>query len=260
VGQTLQLYYQTQLVALNGPGGALPSTAYAGLGSAYQITEVASITESVQSVSANGATALFTQAPVQAPGSGVKVYFEDLTAPGAVRANANTGQGFNVGSVILSKSVTTSQANYTDTTINNGAPIQSLNPLGTGYPGVLTHQGTGSNVFNLGVLSGDNPNFFATPGLVTSAFSANTRNNFADIAASTAFNNPSLPPGSAPSIIPSVGAINGVSGPDFLFQVSGATESFAVPEPASFAMAATALAIVPLTIWLRRRQAKARLA
>ena len=108
--------------------------------------------------------------------------------------------------MILTKNVSTSQANYTDTTINNGAPIQSLNPLGTGYPGVLTHQGTGSNVFNLGILSGYNASFFATPGLVSSVFSSNARNNFADIAASQAFNNPADAPFTAPSIHPSFSA------------------------------------------------------
>ena len=252
-GATFQLFYQTQLVALNTPNGTILP---AGLGSAYQITEVASITETVQSVNSSNGTALFTQAPVQAPGSGVNIYFNP-----AVVANNDTGQGFNAGTVILTKNVTTSQANYTDTTISSGAPRQPLNPLGTGYAGVTTDQGTGSSVFNLGVVGGYNPNFFATPGLVTSAFSANQRNNFADIAASVAFNDPALPPGSPPSIIPNVGAINTVTGPDDLFQISGATESFAIPEPASFVMAATALGIVPMTIWLRRRrQAKAWLA
>jgi hypothetical protein len=257
-GSTFQLYYQTQLVALNGPSGPLPTPA--GLGTAYQITEVASFTERV--VTANNATAVITVAPVQAPGSGVKVYFQDLTAPGAVPADANTGVGFNVGTVILSKNPISSQANFTDTTKFIGLPTVPLNGLpGGGFAGVTTDQGTGSSTLNLGVVTGYDPAFFVTPGLVTSAFSTNLRNNFNDILASQAFNDPALPPGSPPSIIPVVGANNGTSGPDFLFQVSGATESFVVPEPASFAMAATALGIVPMTIWLRRRrQAKPRLA
>ena len=68
--------------------------------------------------------------------------------------------------MILTMDLTTGQATYTDTTINNGLPRQPLNGLpGGGYAGITTDQGTGINTLSLGVESGYNSAFFATPSV-----------------------------------------------------------------------------------------------
>jgi hypothetical protein len=52
---------------------------------------------------------------------------------------------------------------------------------------------------------------------------------------------------------PNVGAANGVTGPDFLFQ-SQSANNFGVPEPSSITMACTAAGIVALAgLWRRRK-------
>jgi len=260
VGSTFQLYYQGNLSSVNSAGGG-GSVTPAGLNvsNGYQITEVASFTEIVTSLSSNAVT--FGLAPTQKADSGVKIYFQDLTKPGAVPVNYNTGAGFNpaatAGQVIFSASLTSNQSNYTDTTktgANPGTP--SLNPNGTAYPGVLTDNGTGGNNLNMAVQS-LNPAFFVTPGISVSNFTSNLTNPFSQIQAAAFFNRPNDPLGTAPTLAPNVTGINGVTGPDFLLQVSGATQSFSVPEPASFAMALTALGLVPLAAWqVRRRQTR----
>jgi hypothetical protein len=263
-GSTFQLYYQTKLIGLNTSGGG---TTPAGLnaGNGYQITEVASFTELVSPLSTSSA-AIFTLNPTQAANSGVKIYYEDLTKPGAVVANADTGAGFipptTAGTLIFNASLASlspangasNQSNYTDTTkVNPGTnPVQMLNPLTpTNYSGVNTDQGTGSTVLSM-VGTIVNTSFFITPAVLNSQFSSNLRNNFADIGASLKFNDPST---SAPgmTLTPTVGSLNGVSGPDFLLEVSGATQNFSVPEPASLVMALSAMGIVPLATWRVRR-------
>jgi len=274
-GSTFQLYYQTKLIGLNMSGGG---TTPAGLnvfiapgnaGNGYQITEVASFTEFVSPLSTSSA-AILTLNPVQAANSGVKIYFEDLTKATAVVANADTGAGFippaSAGTTIFSSGLlpaagASNTSNYTDTTKTSPGtnPIQTLNPLTpTNYSGVTTDQGTGSTVLNMTGAS-VNTSFFLTPAFLNSQFSSNLRNNFADIGASLKFNDPST---AAPgmTITPNVTGNNGTTGPDFLLEVSGATQNFSVPEPASLVMALSALGIVPLATWRvnrSRRLAKA---
>jgi len=261
VGSTFQLYYQTKLVALNNSSGAIPTP---GLNAAngFQITEIASFTEVVTSLSSNAVT--FGLAPTQAANSIVKIYWQDLNAAGATPANADTGSGFNptgAGSkLIYSATLTSNTSNYTDTTKTGATPgVQTLNPLTpTNYSGITTNQGTGSNVLNMRTLTIDTSFFVAPPGIAISQFSSNLRNNFADIGASAKFNDPGLGIGAVPSLTPNVGANNGTSGPDFLLEVSGATQNFSVPEPASISLALTALGIVPIATWhARRRRARA---
>jgi hypothetical protein len=254
VGSTFQLFYQTNLVGLNTPNG--PISSIAGLNNTYQITEVSTFTEVVTSISTGptGTTAVFALS-----GAGpnrTNIYFEDLTLPGAVKADAVTGNGYSSGTQILTKSVTTDVANFTNSSQGGGAPQVALNQSGSSnYAGVQTDQGSGTTTIGLSV----GPylaNFFQTPGLITSSFSTNATLPFLQIAPSNAFNNP-LAPGT-PTIIPVVGAINGESGTDLLLQLSGAAESFAIPEPASVVMTLLGFAGVGAgSVIARRRKAQA---
>ncbi len=255
-GSTFQLYYQTHLLSLNVPSGTMTPP---GLGTTYQITEVASLTEVVSPLSTSSA-AIFTLAPVQSPSSGLKIWY----SPGTP-ANQSTGAGFitpgatpgdGLPGLIFSASFTSNQSNYTDTTKSLMLPTVPLDQSGSGnYPGITTDQGTGSTALNMSVLSA-NPTFFLTPGLFSSQFTSNLFNPFQSVATSLAFNDPSLAAG--PTITPHVGANNGTSGPDFVLQVSGAAQTFSVPEPTSIVMALAALGIVPLaTFQVRRRRARA---
>jgi len=257
-GTTFQLYFQGSVVGVN-PSGGGAGFAPVGLNqpNGYQITEVASFTEVAQTVSGNAVT--FVLAPVQSAQSGVKIYFEDLAKPGAVAANYNTGLGFNppatAGQVIYSANVTSAQSNYTDTTktgANPGTP--PLNPNGTNYVGITTDNGNGGNNLNMTTTSVNTAFFVSPPGIAFSNFTSNLNTPFTQIPASALFNRPNDALGAVPTLAPNVGANNGTSGPDFLLQVSGASQSFSVPEPASISLALTALGIVPLATWHARRR------
>jgi MYXO-CTERM domain-containing protein len=278
-GSTFQLYGQLRLLGLNLSGGGGPVTPPGlNLANGYQITEVFSLTEHVDSVVNNNAT--FSLNPVQNAPSGEKIYFQDLVMGGGTPANFNSGTGFtaatvaNRGSLIYSASFASDQSNYTDTTKVNpiASPIVPLNPTGTNFVGITTDQGTGmlSHNTSKNAVGGNvpfslDPTFFITPGILGSIFTSTLGNPFGQIPASIKFNDPTAPLGAgATGPTPAVGANNGTSGPDILFQISGtggAAESFGtstVPEPASISMALTALGFVLLAARrVQRRRAQA---
>jgi hypothetical protein len=260
-GATFQLYAQLKLASLNlaGGGGAV-TPAGLNVATGYQITEVVSFTEHVDSISSNAA--VFSLAAVQNAPSGEKIYYQDLTAAGAVPVNFNSGVGFNAavtGKVIYSASLKSDQSNYTDTTLTGANPgTPPFNPTGTFYAGVTTDNGTGGVALNTNRTMIDGT-FFSPVTILGSNFTSNLNNPFSQIPASIKFNDPTALLGAgATGPSPSIGANNGTSGPDFMFQISGAAESFVIPEPASITMAMTALGLVPLATWqVRRRRAKA---
>ena len=106
------------------------------------------------------------------------------------------------------------------------------------YPGVLTHQGNGSNTLNINVTFAD-PNFFLTnvTGLVIDA------NDTGNLAAPFRQANPAaLVGGQAP--VRGTGNVNGGDCPttcDFQFQTDNATTFNVAPEPGSLALIALGL-------------------
>jgi len=275
VGSTFQLYFQLVLNGLNGPNGSpLGSSATTGLNTNYQITEVASVSEVVQTLGAGNATATFVLAGTQSAQSGLKIYYTDLTGSnaGATKASFIDGTGFNpnggggaaFNKVILSATINGlgSSSTYTDQTKNSGTPVGNLNQTGPpvvgGFTATKTDVGGGSTGLTMSVNSVDTT-FFQTPNIFASFFATiGTQDPFQQVPPSTAFNRPNDPLGTAPTfILPNPGATNGTSGPDFLLQLNGTPQSFAAPEPASLVMALSALVIVPLTTWqVRRRRAQ----
>lgn len=254
-GQTFQLYYQTTLVAENTANGPNTPTGLNGglvtTGTSFQVTEVASITEQVSPLSTSSA-AILQLAPVQAPGSGIAIYEQNLNTtanPGAVASNNATGAGFALGTVILTAGLISDASNYTDLTKTNPGsfPTQALNQSGAGnYAGVTTDQGTGSTTI-VGNVTFTNSAYFQTaPTILATSFSSNLVLPYKDIAPSTSFASISVGTGTVTvgsPITPNVGANNGTSGPDFLQEVSGATQAFVVPEPTSITMAVTGIGV-----------------
>jgi hypothetical protein len=223
VGSTFTLYYQSHLTSLVGVN------AVTGLNTAFQITEVAALKEVVTSLVPNGAggtTATFALVP--GAGNVVSIYENN-----AVTFNDSTGAGFHDGTLIASLNPTS----FTLSQFATSAGLQTYNS--TGLPGDsptsgMAVIGTGSTGINLGVTSSLS-NFFITQPLVSSIFNSNLASAFDTVAPSTTFFNPVT----SANITPSLGAVNGLSGPDIQLQVSGITQSFttaAIPEPASVAM------------------------
>lgn len=247
LGKTFTALYETALSGLNGPNGT--GIATPGLNSTYQITEVAVLSEKVTSLTTNPDGSVTA---VISPGGGpTSVTIFQSPIAGTPLYNFVTGVGFTAGTPIYTATVVGDSTRFVDNTGVSGVGTTQLNKFGTGdYAATTTNQGQGNTTINLATSAPQNTNFFVSPSLLSSLFSGGTNTPFTQQAPATTFWN---------GFAPSPGANNGTSGPDFLFQVSAATESFsAVPEPASFVMALTALGIVPLVArQVRRRRATA---
>jgi len=226
VGSTFQLTFQTHLTSLVGPNAP---AAVPGLNSTFQITEVATFTEVVTSF--NSATGTATFAIVPSANNRANIYFNN-----AVVFNDAAGTGFTAGTVIMSLNPNSANgANFTTT-----GTTRDFNTTGAGKTTTtgLAANGSGSNSINSNVLLPYNTTFFqppsGTPILTSSIVSSNLTSFFDSVSPSLVFQNLIT----NATISGNIGAINGVSGPDIQFQVSGFTQSFdtAVPEPASVAM------------------------
>jgi hypothetical protein len=233
---TFQLYAQLKLSNLNNAGGGttptgLNSTATINPPAGYQITEVVSFTEQVSAVSGNAAT--FEIASTQKAPSGLTIYYQDIQAAGGLSTDFNAGTGFTAaatGTIIYQATIFTNEnSNFTDTTKQNGLPTKPLNPTGTNYVGTMTDQGVGGVSLDMTTTFVDT-NFFkpdAGMAFTASNFTSNLNNPFAQIPASIKFNDPLAGLGAgATGPVPNIGSVNGFSGPDFLFQISGAAQSF----------------------------------
>jgi hypothetical protein len=158
------------------------------------------------------------------------------------------------GSIIGGPSFTSS---FTENTASDprlgGSPVP-LNGFGGGtYPATTTITGTGNTGLIVNV-SSVNPSFFLSPPTVLQL-------NFSQgISTGVPFNNVT-PQTTLPSSFgggtynPAVGAVNGASPGDFLFQ-SQAANNFSVPEPSTISMACTAAGVVSLAGFWRRRRAR----
>jgi hypothetical protein len=247
VGQTFTTLFETALSGLNGPNGT--GIATPGLNSTYQITEIATLSEKVATLT--GSTATFALA-----GGVTSVQIYETPISGTPTYNFVTGAGFVGTNLIYSATIANDSTSFTDNTATLGTT--ALNKFGTGaYLSNTTDQGQGNTTIGLTTAAPPNPNYFVTPGISSSLFSAGTNTPFTQQAPASMFWN---------GYVPTIGgnntgngtANNGTAPGDFLFQVSAGTESFAVPEPASLVMAFTAVGIVPLVNWqVRRRRARA---
>ena len=244
VGAQFQVDFQTHLTSLGNVNFV------AGLNQTFQVTEVATFTEVVTSITTSGGITTATFALVASAPSAISIYENN-----AVTFNDGDGTGFTDGTKIASLTATSFVSSQFSQ--NNNLGLTTFNPNGTnGYAsGAQSVQGSGSSDIS-GSVSSYNSSFFTTPMLSTSLVNLNVSAVFDSISASALFTNAVT----NASVTPNIGAVNGVSGPDFQFQVSGFTQSFAVaavPEPASVAMTLIGFGGAGLGAFLNRRKKSA---
>ncbi len=232
VGKTFQLDYEAVLGGVIDPNGL--TVAPPGLNTNFQLTAVASFTEVVTSADPAVGSASFALAPVQAPNSFFELYYNP-----AVVANNLTGTGFNVGTRILSGTPSLSQSSSGNFVIAKGPtgvpiirPFDQFNVVN--YPGVLSVTGVGSSLIQVDVKSLD-PAFFVSP-VASLSFNTSTTAPFQETDPAARF--VGSPGGAPPTVVANVGAVNGLSGPDFQFQADAAT-SFSAPTPSIAIVKAT---------------------
>ena len=179
-----------------------------------------------------GAAAAFTVLP----GGSIRIFFDPST-----NSNQLAGTGYDDGTLILRGVVAGGTGAFSDVTrlAPSIFPNVPIDDFGTNdYPGVLTHQGNGSNTLNVDVTFAD-PNFFLTP-VSNLAVDANDTGNLA------APFNQANPAARVGTVIPvrGTGGVNGGDCPgtcDFQFQTDNATSFNVAPEPASAALIALGL-------------------
>jgi len=229
VGQTFQLYYQAALTSLLDANNN-PFTP-TGLNSSYEITVVASITQVITGIAGN--TVNFAVAPGQ-NNSFLEIW------QGPVNRSTLNGTGFNDGTLILTSVPVANPGldtgNYSLALDSGGNPQVGLfDQFGAdNYGGQQSVLGTGSQrgIQFIVPSGGVNGQYFLTPVLEL-LFDTSNITPFDGTNPSRQF--VGLPNGGAPNIVPVLGAINGLSGPDFQFQADS-KNSFVVPEPASLAL------------------------
>jgi hypothetical protein len=261
VGNTFTTLYQAKLQGTTGDTSAIP-----GLNTTFEITAVLRFLEVVDSVSTipgTVSTALFHATPNQST-SFLEIYYNNLTGTppagtGGVQSNDLLGTGFADGRLILSGQVLPGNIGDTTFTSQFNQGTTPLDQSGTNDRGnQLTIRGNGSSLVTTNVNFFD-PNFFKTVVSTTSLTMFNTSLilPFTTVDPSITFF-----AGTPRAYTPTLGAVNGVNGPDFQF-LADANQSFnavtAVPEPGTVAMAFTGLLTVSLgsVRKLRRRSAVA---
>jgi len=226
VGSTFQLYHQASLAGVINTNGT--TVAPAGLNSTFELTTVSSVTAVVTSIAIVGTNTTFTYqlAPVQSPNSFVEIWYDNN--PGTF-ANNLAGTGFNNGTRIF-----LGGPNPALTNLGNHTATQQLGLYdqfsGDDYGGKQSEIGSGG-WSDENTVSSTDPFFFVTQPITGMSFNTSMNTPFKETNPSQLF--AGLPGGAPPAILPALGAINGVSGPDFQFQSdANVTFSTPIPEPA----------------------------
>jgi len=239
VGTPFQVLYQARIGTLLDVNNRV--IAAPGTGALGELTIVASFNEIATTGSASAAT--FSTNTNQA-NSFVRIYFD-----AANDSNDLAGTGFANGTLIYEGRVTQDGTGSFGTTSSS---IEALDQNGTNnYTGVTSVVGGGGTRLNATTVFANTSFFTGALPVLNLNFNTTTNTPFNQVDPSAAFFN------GAPGVS-SVGAINGRSGPNFIFQADASASFTVVPEPASVAMTLLGLGGVGFgSLAARRRRARA---
>lgn len=242
-GTPFELFAHATLGNFTKKGKAVLGT---GLGSAYEITFVTGFGEIGTSTSGGvlgGADFVFDPSN---PLNFFEIYYDstidaDTSLDGDVGV-PSAGTGFNDGTLIMSGKIDFSIGSFSAALIPPAG--QALDSFGSdSLPGITTVTGGGGTIVNISVAPTFwNPTFFL--GVPPSfgwdlSFNTSQVTPFFQVDPATIF--AGAPGGVAPAVVPQIGPINGLTGPDFEFQMD-ANQSFTpVPEPGTMILLGSGL-------------------
>jgi hypothetical protein len=183
------------------------------------------------------------------------VNFFNMYASNSIGNNL-TGEGFTNGTPILTAHIVAIPTSNFQVTNTSGTNLDQ-SPNGDQWGGQQTVTGGGLSDIVL-VVDSVNSGYFPTlnpSSTITISFFNNSQvDPFRQVDPSQCFNTDSSDCGAGGGInsLGSLGAVNGVSGPDFIFQADG-NQSFTVPEPASLALIGLGLSFMGFFGKSRRR-------
>jgi len=213
------LYYQTDLNALNGQTGK-PITG-TGLGTDYEITIQAGFGELGFAFNyVNGAAAVFSE-DLTNPVNFIEVRYDTN-----INANHLAGTGFDDGDVLFSGYVFDSSGAFSVSFLN----LQNLDQfdgVGNNYPNTLTVTGSGGASLTA-IIDYVNSDFIDTTSYPI--------NFYLEMFFNSSMVVPFYQQDAAAKVVgvtPNIGAINGLTGPDFLFQADANSSVTVIPEPST---------------------------
>jgi hypothetical protein len=261
-----QVYYESVINATQGTTSTIGSN-FSINGSTNQFTVIASFTEQIVGFSPTGSLTFGLVSPAAASSTN---FFEILANPTSSGVNPSTGTGANFGSGTPILTGFFTGANFGGSFSISLPTLTTPGPFNTsGLPSAinsaLTNNGTsvaggGGTQLTVQVTTANAGYFPVAPAQLL--FSTTNSLPFASVAPLSGFYTgpgaaPQLTyaPGNAPGTFDPGTSNAGGTGNSTMFQ-SVATSSFAVPEPGSLIMAATAALGIPMVLSLRRRRSK----
>jgi MYXO-CTERM domain-containing protein len=256
-------FYQSALQGFSLNGNTV---AFSGLNTTSFITGVVGATEIATNVitdAKGNTTAQFSLAPTQT------VNYLDFyinTTP----SNAAAGTGFNTGTPILTAHLISNNGVFSDNTNTTAAPplpfqaatVTNPNPMYSGvttlqsplnFTGGPTGQPGGGQVTLTAVVDTVDSAVISTlaPGekITLVLGQGNTTDQFQQTPATSQFIT-----NGAGTIVPNIGPVNALSGPDLLFQTNGTFSFTVVPEPATMALGLLGLGGLAFGRIVRRRK------
>lgn len=245
-GATVQTYLHATLANFNNAQGTPIGGTGLNTTGGYEWTYVAGFQETVASVTGTFPTGTANFQVVGGGNNFFQIYYD------TARDSDNlTGQGFNNGTVILTghflpfDSVSGRGTSSFTATGTGGTAGLALDQFGTNdYSGIKTVAGNGSGLLEVGVDSYDTAFFDVLPPTFVLSLNFNTFQNlpYSETNPSACFWNGSAYVGGAggqgTGCVSTIGAINGLTGPNVMFMTRASNDfnTVTVPEPASLAL------------------------
>lgn len=282
IGKVVPIYYQAIVSGINTASGGNGNSAAidsnsgnitvnpAGVNTGNQFVITAQFNEQISSFQAVGTQTTVGFTPALGTGTN-EFHIYAQTANDANSANLNKGSvGYPPsgtpppGSVPIISGFWTTQ-NFTGSFSANTDSFTSPVPLnqhtgGSGTygginqpsPATQTIVGTGNTGGLIGIPTTTDPNYILSP---PNLFSITL--NFVSVSTATPFNGVDPTTLFFNGYVPVIGAVNGVSGTDFLFQTQAVANFNTVPEPGTVSMALAGIGMVSLAaLRARRHQSK----